>query len=184
MVEGDREVNWLSSPSFFMCTDDFPAFLWIYRLSRDVRWVGDSAVGTTSILSVGDSAVGTTSFSANLWSKVGLVENVWLLSLLAKFPSAASKYDFGFCKTVVTKLSATCSVSQFVSTSSFGCWKSLLFESLWMSNFAPLSYSDLLHRSAKLKSSYIASSLLFSQMNVQEAGIDPFLVMHTVEKVS
>ena len=44
--------------------------------------------------------------------------------------------------------------------------------------------SDLLHRSAKLKSSYVASSLLFSHMNVHEAGIDPFFSDGTVENVS
>ena len=50
-----------------------------------------------------------------------------------------------------------------------------------MSNFTPLSRSDLLHRSAKLKSSYVASSLLFSYMKVHEAGIDPIFSDGIVE---
>ena len=69
MVEGDRELNWLSYPSFSMCPDGFLAFLLIARLSRDVLWVGDSAVGTTSILEVGNSEIGSPSFSANLGPK-------------------------------------------------------------------------------------------------------------------
>ena len=76
MVQGDRELNWLSSPSFAMCPDRFLAFLNIAGSSQDVCWVGNSAVSTTSILAVVDSAVGTPSFSANLWSKVDLVGNV------------------------------------------------------------------------------------------------------------
>ena len=55
-----------------MCPDGFLAFLRIYCYSRDVRWVGDLAVGTTSILAACDSSVGTPSFSANIWSKMGL----------------------------------------------------------------------------------------------------------------
>ena len=89
--------------------------------SQYCRRVGDSAVGTTSILAVGDLAVGTPSFSANIWYKVDLVGNVLLLLLSAKFPFAASKYDLDFCETVMNKFSVTCSVSQFVSASSFGC---------------------------------------------------------------
>ena len=81
--------------------------------------LGDSAVGTISDSAVGDSAVGYPSFSMNLRSKVDLVGNVLLL--LAKFPFAASKYDFDFFKTVVIKFSVTCSVLQYVSASSFGC---------------------------------------------------------------
>ena len=50
--------------------------------------------------------------------------------------------------------------------------------------FTPLSRSYLLHRSVKLKPSYVESSLLFSQMNFQEFGIDPFFSDGTVEKVS
>ena len=110
--------------------------------------------------------------------------NVWLLLLSAKFPFAASKYDFDFCETVETKLSVTCYVSQFVNASYFGCRKHLLVAFLWMSNFTPLSRSDLLHRYAKFKSLYVASSLLFSQMNLQESGIDPFFNDGTVEKAS
>ena len=60
----------------------------------------------------------------------------------------------------------------------------MLFASLLMSNFTPLSRSLLLHRSAELKPSYAESSLLFSQMNYQEAGTDPFFSDGTVEKVS
>ena len=52
-----------------------------------------------------------------------------------------------------------------------------------MLNFTPLSRSNLLHRSAKLKSSYIAGSLLFLHMKVHEAVIDPFFSDGTVEKV-
>ena len=54
----------------------------------------------------------------------------------------------------------------------------------WMSNLTPLYRSDLLHRSAKLKSLFVVSSLLFSQMNFQEAGTGPFFSDETVEKVS
>ena len=53
--------------------------------------------------------------------------------------------------------------------------------SFWMSNLTPLSRSDLLHKSAKLKSLFVASSLLFLQMNFQEAGTDQFLSDGTVE---
>ena len=53
-----------------------------------------------------------------------------------------------------------------------------------MSNFTSLSRSDLLHRSDKLKSLYVASSLLFSHMKVHEAVIDPVFSDGTVEKVS
>ena len=81
--------------------------------------LGDSAVGKTSDLAVGDSAVGSPSFSTNLWSKVDLVGNVLLL--LTKFIFAASKYDFDLFKTVVIKILVTCSVSQSISASSFGC---------------------------------------------------------------
>ena len=62
----------LSSPLFAMCPDRFLEFLPIARSSRDVLWVGDSAVDTTFILAVGDSLVGNPSFSANLWPKIGL----------------------------------------------------------------------------------------------------------------
>ena len=41
-----------------------------------------------------------------------------------------------------------------------------------MSNFTPLSHSDFLHRSAKLKCFYVASSVLYLHMKVHEAGID------------
>ena len=145
--------------------------------------MGDSAVGTTSS-AVDDLAVGTTSFSASPCSNVGLIGNVWLLLLSYGFTFAASKYDFYFCKTVVTKLSVTCSVSQFVNALSSGCWTFLLVASLLMSNFTPLSRSYLLHRSAKLKYLYVAISLLFLQMNFQESGTDPFFSDGTVEKVS
>ena len=53
-----------------------------------------------------------------------------------------------------------------------------------MSNFTPLSHSDLLHRSAKLNSSYVASSLLFLHMKVHKAGIDTVFSDVTVENVS
>ena len=76
MFEGDIKLTWLSSPSFAICPNRFLVFLRIDRSSRDVCGVGDSAVGTTSILAVGDSSVGTTSFSTNLWSKIGLVVNI------------------------------------------------------------------------------------------------------------
>ena len=66
----------LSYPSFAMFPDGFLAFLQISSSSRDVRLFGDSAVGTTYILSTGDSSVGTPSFSANVWSKIGLAINV------------------------------------------------------------------------------------------------------------
>ena len=69
--------------------------------------LGDSAVATTSISSVGDSAVGTPSFSTNICSNVDLVGNVLLLSLSAKFPFDASKYDFDIFETVVTKFPVT-----------------------------------------------------------------------------
>ena len=96
MVECDKDLNLLSSPSFAMCLDRFLAFLHISCSSQDVLWVDDSAVCTTSVVAVGDSAVGTPSFYTNIWSKVDLVVNVLLLSLLNKFPFAASKYDFDF----------------------------------------------------------------------------------------
>ena len=51
-----------------------------------------------------------------------------------------------------------------------------------MSNFTPLYRSDLLHRSDKLKSSYVASYILFLHMNVHEAGTDPFFSDGTVKK--
>ena len=51
-----------------------------------------------------------------------------------------------------------------------------------MSNFTPLSRSDLLHRSAELKYLYVASSLIFLYMKVHEFGIDPVLSDGTVEK--
>ena len=100
MVEGDRGLNWLSYPSFAMCPNRFLAFLRISHSSRDVCWVGDSAVGTTSILAVGDSAVGTPSFSANLWSKIGLARNVLgdsaggTISILAVGDSAVGTPSF------------------------------------------------------------------------------------------
>ena len=72
--------------------------------------IGDSAAGTTSSAVV-DSAVGTPSFPATPCSNVGLVGNVLLLLLSARYPFAASKYDFNFYETVVTKLSVTCYVS-------------------------------------------------------------------------
>ena len=50
--------------------------------------------------------------------------------------------------------------------------------------FTPLSGLDFLHRSAKLKYSYVASSLLFLHMKVHESGIDPVFSDGTVEKVS
>ena len=53
-----------------------------------------------------------------------------------------------------------------------------------MSNFTPLSRSDLLHRSAKLKFLFVVSSLLFSNMKVHEAGTDTVFSYGTVEKVS
>ena len=53
-----------------------------------------------------------------------------------------------------------------------------------MSKFTPLSRLDLLHRSSKLKPSYVASSLIFYCMKVHEAGIDPVFSAGTVEKVS
>ena len=62
--------------------------------------------------------------------------------------------------------------------------RNLLVESLWMSKFTPLSHSDFLHRYFKLKSSYVASSLLLSHMKVHEAGIDPVFSAGTVENVS
>ena len=52
-----------------------------------------------------------------------------------------------------------------------------------MSKFTPFSRSDLLHRSAKLKSSYVVSSLLFLHMKVHEAGIDPVLSDGNVQKI-
>ena len=157
MFEGDRELTWLASPSFSICsnvTSRFLAFLWISRSSQDFRGVGDSAVGypTTSVgdslvgtssfvmgnssvgttssavggsafgtpsftigdsevgttySAGGDSAVGTPSFPATPCSNVCLVGNVWFLLLSAKFTFSASKYDFDFCETVVTKLSVT-----------------------------------------------------------------------------
>ena len=142
--------------------------------------IGDSEVGTTSSV-VGYSEVGIPSFPATPGSDVGLVGNVGLFLLSARFPFAASKYDFDFCKTVETKLSVTCSVPQFVNTSSSGCCKVLLVASLLMSNLTPLSRSDLLHRSTKLKSLFVEFFLLFSQMNSHEAGTDPFLSDGTVE---
>ena len=57
---------------------------------------GDSAVGTTSS-AVGDSAVGTPSFTATPCSNVSLMGNVLLLTLSAKLPFSASKYDLDFC---------------------------------------------------------------------------------------
>ena len=102
MFEGDRELTWLSYPSFTICPDatsGFLAFLQISSLSWDFRGVGDSAVGTptTSVgdssvgtysfvtgnlevgatpSEVGDSAVGTLSFTATPCSNVGLMGNV------------------------------------------------------------------------------------------------------------
>ena len=102
MFEGDRELTWLSSTSFAICTDattGFLEFLWIARLSRDfcgvsdsvvgtpTTLVGDSSVGTSSFVTddsavgtnsstVGNSAVGTTSFTATPCSNVGLMGNV------------------------------------------------------------------------------------------------------------
>ena len=64
MFKGDRELTWLSFPSFSICPDvtsRFLAFLQIARSSRDFCGVGDSAVGT-STTSVGNSSVGTSSF--------------------------------------------------------------------------------------------------------------------------
>ena len=64
MFEGDRDLTWLSFPSFVRCPDatsGFLAFMRIARLSRDFRRVGDSVVGTTTTL-VEDSSVGTSSF--------------------------------------------------------------------------------------------------------------------------
>ena len=64
MFEGDKELTWLSSPSFSICPDAtsrFLAFLQIARLSRYFRGVGDSAVGSPKI-SVADSSVDTSSF--------------------------------------------------------------------------------------------------------------------------
>ena len=61
MFEGDRELTWLSSPSFAIFTDAtsrFLEFLRIARSSRDFCRVGDSAVGSPTT-SVGDSLVGT-----------------------------------------------------------------------------------------------------------------------------
>ena len=76
IVEGATELTWLSSHSFAICPDGFLAFLRISRFSRDVRGMGDSEFGKTSILALGDSAAGTPSFSANIWSKIGLARNV------------------------------------------------------------------------------------------------------------
>ena len=59
--------------------------------------IGDSAISTTSS-AVGDSAADTSSFPTTCSSDVGLVGTVLLLLLSAKFPFAASKYDFDFCK--------------------------------------------------------------------------------------
>ena len=56
--------------------DGFLAFLRISCSSRDIRGVGDSAVGTTSVFVLGDSEVSTPSISTNLWFKIGLVVNV------------------------------------------------------------------------------------------------------------
>ena len=72
IVDGDRESNWLSSPSFSIFPNGFLAFQRIACSSQDVCGVGDSEVGTISILAVGDSSVGTPSFSTNLWYKIGL----------------------------------------------------------------------------------------------------------------
>ena len=52
-----------------------------------------------------------------------------------------------------------------------------------MSNLPPLSRLDLIHRSAKFKSLHVASSLLFSKMNLQESGTAPSFSDGTVEKV-
>ena len=102
MFEGDRELTWLSSPSFSIFTDAtsrFLAFLQIARSSRHFRGVGDSAVGTpttsvgyssvgtssfvtgdsavsTTSSAVGDSVVGTPSFNATPCYNVGLMGNV------------------------------------------------------------------------------------------------------------
>ena len=64
MFEGDRELTWLSSPSFAVCPDVPSRFLALLRIARsswDFRGVGDSAVGSTTT-SVGDSSVGTSLF--------------------------------------------------------------------------------------------------------------------------
>ena len=52
-----------------------------------------------------------------------------------------------------------------------------------MSNFTLLSRLDFLHRSAKLKSLYVATSLLFLHMKLHESGIYPVFSDVTVEKV-
>ena len=64
MFKGDRDLPWLSSPSFAICPDTTSRFLEFLRISRsswDFRRVGDSAVGYTTT-SVGDSSVGTSLF--------------------------------------------------------------------------------------------------------------------------
>ena len=64
MFEGDRELTWLSSPSFAICPDvtsRLLAFLQIACLSRDFHGVGDSEIGYPKT-SVEDSSVGTSSF--------------------------------------------------------------------------------------------------------------------------
>ena len=64
MFEGDRELTWLSSSSFAICTDftsRFLAFLQIARLSRDFCEVGDSAV-VYPTTSMEDSLVSTSPF--------------------------------------------------------------------------------------------------------------------------
>ena len=64
MFEVDRELTWISSPSFSIfpdVTSRFLEFLRIARSSRDFRGVVDSAVGSPTT-SVGGSSVGTSSF--------------------------------------------------------------------------------------------------------------------------
>ena len=95
---GDTAVG---KPSIFAAGDSsvgtpsFSANLWS-KIGLAINVFGDSSVSTTSVSAVGDSAVSSPSFYKNLWSKVDLLGNVLLLSLSAKFPFAASKYDFDF----------------------------------------------------------------------------------------
>ena len=54
ILEGDRELTWLLSPSFSILPDATE----IAHSSQDFRGVNDSSVGTPTT-SVGDSLVGT-----------------------------------------------------------------------------------------------------------------------------
>ena len=77
ILEGDRELTWISSSSFVICPDAtsrFLAFLLIACLSRDFRGVSDSVVGTPTT-SVGDPSVGTSLFVTGD-SEVGTTSSV------------------------------------------------------------------------------------------------------------